>query len=264
MKISVRIISRVVNCVVSRVTFRCFVVLFALFGALPSAWADEIAKTPAKTEAAAALPAAELPAAELPAGVALSARGQETNAFRLDVWQFEHEKIKAIRATRFHPTERGPWYSYQSREEKIGRTLSDAQFPLVGAQMALLTLQGRDGRVAAIAGVKSVVVTGAITMAIKKTFLRRRPYPNDDQFGTFPSGHTSTSFAMAGITGAAHPNLRVPALLAASGVGWSRIKVRAHHWQDVFAGAALGLVVSHQFRPEKIRGSRVADFRFNF
>lgn len=209
-------------------------------------------------------PRESLPNSEPSQGVALSAHGQALEAFRLDVWKLEHAQIRAIRATRRAPTERGMWYSSRSREEKIGRKLSDGQFPLVGAQLALLAVQGHDGRNAAVAGAKSLIVTGAITMGIKKTLLRRRPYPNDDKFGAFPSGHTSTTFAMAGIMGAAQPGLRIPALLAAGGVGWSRVKVRAHHWQDVIAGAALGLTVAHQFKPDRIRNSRLADFNFRF
>lgn len=224
-------------------------------GLLQTSRADDLAPPELAPPAAPQVPAQ---------GVALSARGQAMDAFSLDVWKLEKERIREIRATRHNPTERGMWYSTRSKQEKIGRKLSDAQFPLVGAQMAFLALQGEDGRGAALAGVKAVMVTGLITMGIKKTFLRRRPYPNDNKFGTFPSGHTSTTFAMAGIFAAAQPGLRVPVMLAASSVGWSRVKVRAHHWNDVLAGAALGLVVSNQFKPAKLKSSRLADFHFRF
>ncbi|RYG65338.1 phosphatase PAP2 family protein [bacterium] len=156
------------------------------------------------------------------------------------------------------------WYSSKSREENYGRMFSDAQFPLIGAQLAYLAISGRDGRTAAWKGAQSVAVTGAITLTIKKTFKRRRPYPNDNQFGTFPSGHTSLSFAMAGVMGAAEPRLRLPAMMAASAVGWSRVKVRAHHWQDVLAGAALGLVVSNQFKPDRKVNGPLANISLKF
>lgn len=197
-------------------------------------------------------------------GIALSARGEEIKAFRLDVWQLEHSQIQEIKAHRHNPTERGMWYSSRSREEKDGRFISDAQFPLILSELAYLSAAGRDGRAAAWSGVQSVAVTGAITMSIKKFFPRRRPYPNDNKFGTFPSGHTSSTFAMAGVLGAAQPSLRIPAFLAASSVGWSRVKVRAHHWQDVVAGAALGLAVSNHFKPDKAVRGPLANLNFRF
>jgi hypothetical protein len=201
---------------------------------------------------------------QTPSGIALSSRGQEAGSYSLDVWKFEHEKIRQIRANRHQPTERGFWYSSRSREEKQGRWISDAQFPLVATEIAYLVAAGKDGRAAAWNGVQALAVTGAITLSVKKGFRRRRPYPNDDLFGTFPSGHTSTTFAMAGVLGAAEPRMRVPALLAAGMVGWSRVKVRAHHWQDVFAGAALGLVVANQFKPDKRVNGSLANLNLRF
>jgi hypothetical protein len=197
-------------------------------------------------------------------GVTLSSRKPKSEKFSLTQWKLEHAEIEEIKASRYHPTERGMWYSTRSREEKEGRFISDAEFPLIFGEMAYLAASGKEGREAALDGAKSMVVTGALTMSIKKVFRRRRPYPNDNKFGTFPSGHTSSTFSMAGILGAAQPSLRVPAFLAASTVGWARVKVRAHHWQDVVAGSALGLTVSNQFKPDKKVHGPLARLSFSF
>ncbi|XP_024037547.1 lipid phosphate phosphatase 2 isoform X1 [Citrus clementina] len=131
----------------------------------------------------------------------------------------------------------------------------------------------------------SVLVTGVLTDAIKIAVGRPRPnffwrcFPDGiavyDQFNnvvchgdkhvvneghkSFPSGHTSWSFAGLGflslyISGkikafdrrghVAKLCLVFLPLLFASLVGISRVDDYWHHWQDVFAGGLLGLVVA--------------------
>ncbi|XP_048228534.1 lipid phosphate phosphatase 1 isoform X2 [Ricinus communis] len=131
----------------------------------------------------------------------------------------------------------------------------------------------------------SVLITAVITDTIKNAVGRPRPnffwrcFPDGkefyDQLGdvichgkdsdikeghkSFPSGHTSWSFAGLGfltlyLSGkikafdrrghVAKLCLLILPLLAAALVGISRVDDYWHHWQDVFAGAFLGLVVS--------------------
>ncbi|XP_038892677.1 lipid phosphate phosphatase 2-like [Benincasa hispida] len=131
----------------------------------------------------------------------------------------------------------------------------------------------------------SVLITAIITDAIKNGVGRPRPnffwrcFPNGteayDRTGnvicngkesdireghkSFPSGHTSWSFAglgflafylsgkMQAFDGKGHVAklcLVFLPLLGAALVGVSRVNDYWHHWQDVFAGALIGLVVS--------------------
>ncbi|XP_004135081.1 lipid phosphate phosphatase 2 [Cucumis sativus] len=131
----------------------------------------------------------------------------------------------------------------------------------------------------------SVLITAIITDAIKNGVGRPRPnffwrcFPNGieayDRTGdvicngkeseireghkSFPSGHTSWSFAglgflsfylsgkMQAFDGKGHVAKLCPVLLPLLGaalVGVSRVNDYWHHWQDVFAGAIIGLVVS--------------------
>ncbi|MBL4799634.1 MAG: phosphatase PAP2 family protein [Oleispira sp.] len=63
---------------------------------------------------------------------------------------------------------------------------------------------------------------------------------------SFPSGHTTTAFAMAGFVLLTYQNLalRSTALVLAILAGFARISVGAHWPEDVFSGAALGLILA--------------------
>ena len=60
---------------------------------------------------------------------------------------------------------------------------------------------------------------------------------------SFPSGHTSTTFAAAAAIGLLHPRLRWPLYAVAAIVGVSRVYLGVHYTLDVLAGAVLGIVV---------------------
>ncbi|MEO0444371.1 MAG: phosphatase PAP2 family protein [Pseudomonadota bacterium] len=64
-----------------------------------------------------------------------------------------------------------------------------------------------------------------------------------DQF-SFPSGHTSAAFLMAGIIGALFTFVIVPLVIWATWVGISRVMLGVHFPTDSLAGAALGFTIS--------------------
>ena len=61
---------------------------------------------------------------------------------------------------------------------------------------------------------------------------------------SFPSGHTSTSFACAYVISRLAPRLTVFVFVLAALIGFSRIYVGVHYPLDVLAGAVLGVVVA--------------------
>jgi membrane-associated phospholipid phosphatase len=93
---------------------------------------------------------------------------------------------------------------------------------------------------------ESEAFTLAATEVLKLTVHETRPNGHDDK--SFPSGHTSVSFAAA-----QYMQMRggweygVPAYIAATLVGYSRVRADEHYWKDVAAGAALGIASSYYF-----------------
>jgi membrane-associated phospholipid phosphatase len=89
-----------------------------------------------------------------------------------------------------------------------------------------------------------------ITLALKSTIKRERPYVTypeidnvvEESSYSFPSGHTSSAFATATSLSMAYPKWYViaPSFLWAGTVGYSRMHLGVHYSSDVFAGAIIG------------------------
>ena len=96
----------------------------------------------------------------------------------------------------------------------------------------------------------SLVITGIITTSLKYAINRERPYdthPFIQQVTpgggpSFPSGYTSTAFALATSLSLACPKWYViaPSFIWASAVGYSRMDLGVHYPSDVLAGAVIG------------------------
>lgn len=105
---------------------------------------------------------------------------------------------------------------------------------------------------------KAFVLTGGATVMLKQLTHRARPNESSlsiEWFGpyaitgdndAFPSGHTSTAFAVASVFAHSYsdrPWVGITAYSLASLAGLSRIHDQAHWASDVFFGAALGWYV---------------------
>jgi membrane-associated phospholipid phosphatase len=87
------------------------------------------------------------------------------------------------------------------------------------------------------------VIVGSVYTSIAKHAVGRTR-PDGSNTLSFPSGHTSNAFAMATVAEYHFgPKIGIPAYLAASFIGASRVQSNKHHLSDVVAGAALGYIV---------------------
>lgn len=87
--------------------------------------------------------------------------------------------------------------------------------------------------------IRTQVMNGVLSRTIKIAADRSRPSGGGH---SFPSGHASASFAMAGVL---HEHFgwkaAGPGYAAATFIAWTRIRDRAHWLSDLTFGAALGL-----------------------
>lgn len=164
------------------------------------------------------------------------------------------------------------------REEESGtlnKTLNNWQFGRSGTSMELLGrpevvagipcifyiggifAKSEKAKRAAVSGVEAMAVSGILTLGIKCIAGRSRPDDDVDtnQFNcfegtgfekaSFPSGHTSTAFALAAVISDEYntPLVNILSYGTAAAVGFGRVYQEKHWASDVLAGAALGIVV---------------------
>lgn len=133
-------------------------------------------------------------------------------------------------------------------------SLGDAGMIWIVATIALLIPKKtrKAGFMSAVALLGSLLINNYL---IKNLVQRPRPFvtftdlqiliPTPSEF-SFPSGHTSSSFAAAAVFFRHLPKkLGIPSVILASLVGFSRMYVGVHYPTDVIAGAIVGILLSY-------------------
>jgi membrane-associated phospholipid phosphatase len=93
---------------------------------------------------------------------------------------------------------------------------------------------------------KAAATNLIITQGLKYVTHKKRPNGEDNL--SFPSGHSSVTFQAASFIHKRYgTKYALPAYMAATFVGYSRVKADKHYTEDVLAGAALGIMSSFYF-----------------
>lgn len=130
--------------------------------------------------------------------------------------------------------------------EKFHKTSGDVLVGLLPALSLTSTFIWKDGQKGTWQFSKSLVSTIAITWGLKLLIDKERP--NGESLNSFPSGHTSVSFASAAFIQKRYGwKYGVPAYVLAGYVGFSRIEANKHDEWDVLAGAIIGTGMSYLF-----------------
>lgn len=104
----------------------------------------------------------------------------------------------------------------------------------------------------ALAGIINWVLKWSIGRGRPKEFLWNgaspyalNPFEGTAQWWSFPSGHTCSTFAIAVWIGFVFPSLRIPFLMVATVLSFSRfLALTPHYFGDVVAGATVGSTVA--------------------
>lgn len=130
-------------------------------------------------------------------------------------------------------------------EEQVEENGDVLQWTILAAGLgtAIFHEEGREGTVQFL---KSFAVSQIVTEGLKRVVHKTRPDGNCCK--SFPSGHASKAFMGAAFIHERYGwKYAVPAYIAATYVGYSRVEADKHYVEDVVAGAAIGIVSSFVF-----------------
>ena len=143
---------------------------------------------------------------------------------------------------------------YASDNIELAGDIIQIIIPVTAGGMALY----KDDQEGVIQFSKSFLTTLGVTYALKYSIDAERPNGGSH---SFPSGHTSAAFSGASFLQKRYGwDYGIPAYIAASFVGYSRIESDNHYLQDVLAGAAIGVVSTYIFTDAYQKGIVVTPF----
>jgi undecaprenyl-diphosphatase len=123
---------------------------------------------------------------------------------------------------------------------------------LIWIIIALVLIFNKKYRDVGIMIIASFILTSIIGEGILKNLVQRlRPFIDIPTINlliskptsySFPSGHTASSFAVAGIIFSTLKKFRIPAIILASLIAFSRMYLLVHYPSDILGGILLGII----------------------
>lgn len=145
--------------------------------------------------------------------------------------------------TYFEPSARDVFHP-NSRQKGVATSTDIAAIALPTAALIGVLVQ-KDWK-GLIQGVETAGATAVATLILKYAVKERRP--DGSNMHSFPSGHSSVSFATAGFLQRRYGwKVGAPAYALAAYVGWGRVYAKKHYLWDVVAGGALGAGCAYFF-----------------
>ncbi len=142
----------------------------------------------------------------------------------------------------------------ESKRPQVFNGFTDESFNIIGSpgtHFALaglwyaLSIENNDdfNRQRSWAMIRALSATGLVTLGLKG--MRHNSTPNGNRWA-WPSGHTSSSFAVASVLDEFYgPQVGVPAYILASLVAYRMIDTGDHWTSDTVFGVALGWTIGH-------------------
>lgn len=130
---------------------------------------------------------------------------------------------------------------YNLAIDYMGRWIPNLTYSMINSAAGHLTKDPNQTYSENAAVMLRASIYASLTSTLLKYIIRqKRPYGEEEN--SFPSGHTTTIFAFAGVIGERHSLVySIPAYLLASAVAFQRINSNRHYLHDVLMGATIGI-----------------------
>jgi len=145
-------------------------------------------------------------------------------------------------------------FKYEILDRTMPRITALGNGGIVWIIISLILISNKNGEKLGFMVIAALILTTIIGEgAIKHIIKRTRPFVHDLEKKllivkpitySFPSGHTSSSFAAAGIFFFMHSRFTLFAFFLAALIAFSRVYLNVHYPTDVFMGIILGIICS--------------------
>lgn len=112
---------------------------------------------------------------------------------------------------------------------------------VLGSLFVAALVTGAPGLATARTVLLALAPTNLVVEGLKRATQRARPDGRTQKKNaSFPSSHAANAFALACALTTFRPRWRIPCLLLAALIAWSRVYLNRHYVSDIVVGAAIG------------------------